>query len=80
MEVILVVIVHPPIAAVKVITVVPADEPDTTPVTGSMVATDDTELLHVPPPGSESLNVIVDPIQTFPGPIMAGGGVQLYAE
>jgi hypothetical protein len=71
-----IVILHPVLAEVKVITVDPGPTPFTTPVFGLIVATDVVPLVHVPPPGSESLSVIGVPIQTLFGPVIAGGGVQ----
>jgi hypothetical protein len=52
---------------------VPAETPVTEPVepVASPVATDGLPLVHVPPDVA-LLNVIVDPVQTVVGPVMAG--------
>ena len=49
---------------------VPAETPDTIPV-GPTEATDTLLLLHEPPPTSDS--VVVEPVQTFPAPVIDDG-------
>ena len=48
----------------------PVATPVTTPVEGLTVATAESLVIHVPP-DTESVNVIVDPVQTADGPPMA---------
>jgi hypothetical protein len=55
-------------------TVVPGETPVTTPVDKPTVATP-VALLLQEPPGVASVSVMVAPVQTTIGPLMAAGGV-----
>lgn len=61
-----------PVGRVYVIMVEPAPIPVTIPVASLTFATDNTLLLQVPPPDVLD-SVIVDPLHTLAGPVIAAG-------
>jgi hypothetical protein len=71
-----VVVKHPVVAAINVITDVPALTPVTLPPPtgpGVTVATLGVALVHVPPPGAVFVKLVTAPIQTVVVPAISGG-------